>query len=48
VTDTLVAAYDVIRKLQDAQADSEYQVEKLKAAVQPVVKPRAKKTVGEE
>ena len=35
VTDALVAAYDVIKKLQDAQADSEYQVEKLKAAVTP-------------
>jgi hypothetical protein len=43
VTDTLVAAYDVIKKLQDAQADSEYQVEKLKAAVTPAPATRARK-----
>jgi glycosidase len=48
VTDTLVAAYDVIKKLQDAQVDSEYQVEKLKAAVQPVTKARASKAKSEE
>jgi hypothetical protein len=43
VTDTLVAAYEVIKKLQDAQADSEYQVEKLKAAVMPAPATRARK-----
>ncbi|HTP11670.1 MAG TPA: hypothetical protein VMP08_25625, partial [Anaerolineae bacterium] len=40
VPDVLIAAYDVIKKLQDAQADSEYQVEKLKAAVAPTTRAR--------
>ncbi len=44
VADALVAAYDVIKKLQDAQADSEYQIEKLKAAVTPPPTARARKT----
>ncbi len=41
VTDTLVAAYDMIKKLLDAQTASEYQVAELKKAVQPAVKARA-------
>jgi hypothetical protein len=48
VPDALVAAYEVIKKLQDAQADSEYQVVKLKAAVQPVTKAKAGKAKSEE
>ena len=43
VADVLVAVHDVIKKLQDAQADSEYQVEKLKAAVTPAPATRARK-----
>jgi glycosidase len=45
---TLGAAQDVIAALQAAEAQSEYQVEKLKAAVKPVTKPRAKKVAGED
>jgi hypothetical protein len=43
VTDTLLATYEVIKKLQDAQVDAEYQVEKLKAAVTPAPAVRAPK-----
>jgi glycosidase len=44
VPDALIAAYDVIKKLQDAQADSEYQVEKLKGALAPAPATRTRKT----
>jgi hypothetical protein len=47
VADALVAAYDVIKKLQDAQADSEYQVEKLKSAVMPAPATRARKAAAD-
>jgi hypothetical protein len=43
VPDVLVEVYDVIKKLQDAQTDSEYQVEKLKTAVTPAPTTRARK-----
>ncbi len=41
VPDAIIAAYDVIKQLQTAEAESEYQVEKLRKAVQPVPKARA-------
>jgi glycosidase len=47
VADALVAAYEVIKKLQDAQTGSEYQVEKLKAAVQPAPATRARKATAD-
>ncbi len=43
VPKTLGAAYEVIVALQAAEASSEYQVGKLKAAVRPAAKPQAKK-----
>jgi hypothetical protein len=48
VPKTLGAAYDAIVALQAAEAQSAYQVEKLKAAVRPVTKPRMKKTVSKD
>jgi hypothetical protein len=45
---TLGAAYDAIVALQAAEAQSEYQVGKLKEAVKPVAKPRTKKTVSQD
>ncbi len=40
---TLGAAYDIITALQAAEAQSEYQVGKLKEAIMPVTKPRQEK-----
>jgi len=48
VPKTLGAAYDIITALQAAEASSEYQVEKLKAAARPVAKPRTRKTARED
>jgi hypothetical protein len=48
VSKTLSAANDVIVALQAAEAESEYQVEKLRAAVQPVPRTRTKKVASEE
>jgi hypothetical protein len=48
VPKTLGAAYDVVVALQAAEAKSEYQMEKLTAAVQPTPKTRTKKVAREE
>ena len=48
VPKTLGAAHDVVLALQEAEAQSEYQVEKLKEAIMPLTKPRARKATSED
>jgi hypothetical protein len=48
VPKTLGAAYDVILALQSAEAQSEYQVEKLQEAARPVTNSRTKKAASED
>jgi glycosidase len=48
VPKTLGAAYDVIAALQLAEAQSDYQVEKLTAAVKPAAKTKTSRTESEE
>jgi hypothetical protein len=44
VPESIIAAYDVIKQLQDAESVSDYQVEKLRTAVMPVAKAKASRT----
>jgi hypothetical protein len=48
VPKTLSAAYDVIVALQQAESQSEYQVEKLKEAAKPMAKAKADQVKSEE